>query len=118
MKWSQCIITDQHTVVIDTYPVIMLSQEISQELQDIPRKCPFLLQLYKILQDNEGFCKNLARNCVDRFLQDSCKIPKVLEDLAGIQEKRTFSCNSCNVSYKSIKLGMKLNLALRRFKLQ
>ena len=56
----------------------MLSQEISQELQDIPRKCPFLLQSYKILQDNKGFCKNLARNCVDRFLQDSCKIPKVL----------------------------------------
>ena len=37
----------------------------------------------KILRDSVGSCRNLAQN--------SCKIPL---DLAGVQEKRTFSCKS------------------------
>ena len=56
------------------------------------KKRPFFYSC-KILRDLVGFCRNFAgRN----LAQNSCKIPakshKISLDLAGMQEKRTFSC--------------------------
>ena len=71
-------------------------------LQDLARKGPFFLhpaRSCKILRDLVGFCRNLAgflHKILARILQDSCKIPqcKILQDLAGVQDKRTFSCKT------------------------
>ena len=68
-------------------------------LQDLTRKGPFYIPTRS--WDLVGFCRN--------FVQDSCKIPqdpegscKILQDLAGMQEKDPFLVRSC----KSIFTGL------------
>ena len=80
------------------FPVKML-------LQDLIRKGPFFLHPFKILQDLArsceifrdfaGFFRNLAGilyKTPARFLQNPARSRMILQDLEGMQEKRTFSC--------------------------
>ena len=74
-------------------------------LQDLIRKGPFFLHPFKILQDLArsceifrdfaGFFRNLAwilYKTPARFLQNPARSRMILQDLEGMQEKRTFSC--------------------------
>ena len=71
-------------LILKSFPVKTLLQDLTRNglFSCIPaRSC-------KILQEPVRSCGILQESCT-KFLQDSCKIP---QDLAGMQEKRTFSC--------------------------
>ena len=90
--FTYCKIKAQEVLLtkFTTHPVKTL-------LQDLPRKGPFSstpARSCEILQDPVRSCRILQESCRN-LAQDSCKIPtksrKILLDLAGVQEKRTFS---------------------------
>ena len=58
-------------------------------LQDLARSC-------RILRDLAGLCRNLTQNSC-KIPAKSCKILhcKILQNLAGMQEKRSFLIRSC-----------------------
>ena len=85
-------------VLIDCIIALTLQYlPVKTPLQDLARKGSFFLHPCKILQDPVGSC-GILRDFVGilqefcaRFLQNPTRSHRILQDLAGMQEKRTFS---------------------------
>ena len=84
--------------ISNTYLCYTRATPVKTLLQDLARSCKkrsFFLHPCKILRDLAGFCRNLAgflHKIPARFLQNPARSRRILQDLVGVQEKKTFSC--------------------------